>query len=346
MAPVIRECQKRRLNFFILHTGQHFSPNMDTRFFRDLKLPQPKYNLGIGSQPHRKQVGLMIKAIKRILIDEMPDVVIVQGDTISVLAGALAANKLGIPVAHHESGLRSHDPSMLEETNRVTVDHVSDFLFAPTVDAIKNLKEEGYVSSKIFYSGNTVVDAVLQNLAIAKRHSKILQKLKLKKGGYLLVTAHRAENVDKQERLSGILEGLSLVYEKTKLPIIWPIHPRTQQKIKEFSLLIPRGVKTIAPVGYFDALVLQSNARIVMTDSGGLQEEACTLRVPCVTMRDNTERPETLKACSNVLVGALPERILAGVTKMLNKKAQWKNPFGDGRAAKKIIDTLLINGEI
>lgn len=341
MAPIVREFGRRGVDFFVLHTGQHYSPNMDRAFFSDLGLPRPKYNLNVGGHPYRKQVGLMSNLIARVLSDEKPDIVLVQGDTVSVLAGALAASKLGIPVAHHEAGLRSHDLTMLEETNRIVTDHISDFLFAPTPSAVRNLKEEGYAPERIFHTGNTIVDAVRENLALARRRSRILKRFKLTPRSYFLVTAHRAENVDKPERLEGILAGLADIFKKFHAPILFSLHPRTKQRIRESRTGKPQGVRFLAPLGYLDFLELERNARLILTDSGGIQEEACVLKVPCVTLRDNTERPETLRSGANMLAGASPRRILRAAETMLRRRRAWKNPFGDGKAAKRIASVLL-----
>ncbi len=340
MAPIVRECQKQNIDFFILHTGQHYSYILDKKMFEDLGLPDPKYNLDVGSQQVRKQVGIMTREITEVLLVEKPDVVLVQGDTISVLAGALAARKAGIKLAHHEAGLRSHDLTMLEETNRITVDHLSDFLFAPTQDAIKNLHEEGFPRFRVTVTGNTIVDAVLQNVEIAKNKVDILKKLNLKQNEYSLVTAHRAENVDVPERLAGILEGLEKVGNKLKIPILFPMHPRTANKIKEFNLKIPDCVRVIEPLGFLEFIQAEANAKVILTDSGGAQEEASILKVPCVTLRDNTERPETITAGINVLAGTNPEKILEAVERMMQQEKKWVNLFGDGTAAQKIIELL------
>lgn len=229
---------------------------------------------------------------------------------------------------------------MPEEINRILADHCSDFLFAPTKRARGILLSEGIPEEKIFVTGNTIVDAVYQNLKLARKRSKVLEKLNLKKEKYFLVTAHRQENVDKKERLKGILDGLNLIYNKFNLPIIYPIHPRTKKRIKEFKLLIPKGIKLIQPVGYLDFLNLESNAKLVLTDSGGIQEETCILKIPCVTLRDNTERPETLEVGSNVLAGTIPQRIIGETEMMLKKNTEWKNPFGNGKSAEIIINIL------
>lgn len=341
MAPIIKELDTRKADYFILHTGQHYSYEMDRKFFEDLELREPHHNLNVGGNEYRKQIGQMIREISKILDQTRPDVILVQGDTNTVLAGAQAANKLGIKIGHHEAGLRSHNLTMLEETNRIITDHISDYLFCPTEDARNNLIEEGISEDKIFLTGNTVVDALLQNIELADKKVNILEKLSLSKKNYIVVTAHRAENVDIEERLAGILAGLKLVSEHFNLPIIYPMHPRTMNNIKKFGLVIPEGVKVIEPLGYFEFLQLEANAKLIITDSGGVQEEACILKIPCVTVRDETERPETIKAGMNILAGANPEKILEASQYMLEENKIWTNPFGDGQAGKRIVDHLL-----
>jgi UDP-N-acetylglucosamine 2-epimerase (non-hydrolysing) len=341
MSPLIRACEKLGVEYYILHTGQHYSYELDRKICEDLEIPQPKYNLGVGGEPYRMQVGMMVRQIMETLLKDKPDIVFVQGDTNSVLAGALAANKIQIPLGHHEAGLRSHDLTMLEETNRIITDHISDYLFAPTNAALKNLKDEGIPKDKVWLTGNTVVDAVIQNLELAEKKVKPLEDLGLKKEKYILVTAHRAENVDVYRRLKGIIDGLSLVNKETGLQVVYPIHPRTKNKLKEFEITVPNGIRLIKPVGYLEFLVLEKHAKLIITDSGGLQEEACILKVPCVTIRDNTERPETIEAGVNVLAGTTPEKILKCTKEMLKDSRKWNNPFGDGNAAENIIKTWI-----
>ena len=343
MSPVIRACQKKGLDFFILHTGQHYSYALDKQIFEDLELPVPKYNLNIGGQPYRKQVGFMTGEIAKILRMENPSVVIVQGDTISVLAGALAAKKLGIAVAHHEAGLRSNDLTMVEETNRVVTDHISDFLFVPSADAMKHLHQEGADVEKIHFTGNTIVDAVLQNIDTAEKKAGTFAALRLSPLGYFLASAHRAENVDVPERLQGIINGLDMVGREFGLPVIFTLHPRTKAKLDEYAIVVPPIIKCIDPVGFLDLLYLEKNARLILTDSGGIQEEAFILRVPCVTLRDNTERPETVEYGANILAGTNPEAIVESARKMMEKPVRLdhrENPFGDGRAGERIVDIL------
>jgi len=340
MSSLIRLGQRKKIDYFIIHTNQHYSYNLDKIFFKELNLPSPKYNLKVGSGTHGKQTGKMLIKIEEVLLKEKPDIVLVEGDTTTVLAGGLAAEKLHIKVGHIEAGLRSYFREMPEEINRILVDHLSDFLFAPTKLAKDILIKEGIPKEKIFITGNTIVDAVLENLKISQKKSKILEELKLKKNHYFLVTLHRQENVDFKERLKNILKGLELIFNKLSLPIIYPLHPRTKKMIKTFNLKIPQGVKIIEPLGFLDFLKLEANALLVLTDSGGVQEETCILKVPCVTLRDNTERPETLKVKSNILAGSNPQKIVKSVKKMLNSKREWKNPFGDGKSGRKILNII------
>jgi len=322
-----------------LHTGQHYSYNMDQVFFEQLELLEPKYNLDIGSGTHGEQTGKMLMRIEKVLTEEKPDIVLVEGDTNTVVAGALAASKLHIKVGHVEAGLRSYDRNMPEEINRVVTDHVSDFLFAPTEKSKQILLDEGVYSEKIFITGNTIVDSIYQNLDLADKKMNLLDELGLQSKRYFLVTIHRQENVDDKERFKNILQGLSRLHEIYGLPVVYPIHPRARKMIEKFGLDID-GVKLIQPIGFLSFLQLENNARLVLTDSGGVQEETCILNRPCVTLRDNTERPETLDVGSNVLAGTSPKKIIECVAKMFDNKKQWDNPFGDGTAGKKIVNIL------
>ena len=341
MSPVIRGCEELGLDYFILHTGQHYTYGMDKIFFEELELPWARYNLDVGSNSHGKQTGEMLIGIEKVLQEELPSLALVEGDTNTVLAGALAAAKLHIKLGHLEAGLRSYDRNMPEEINRIVADHVSDYLFAPTEKAKWNLLREGIEEDKIFVTGNTIVDAVYQNLEIARRKVGILNlnKRNLSPAEYFLVTAHRQENVDVKDRLKCILEGLGLVYHEFNLPVIYPIHPRTEKRIKEFGLEVPRGVELIEPVGFLEFLQLEASAKLILTDSGGVQEEACILKVPCVTLRGNTERQETLAVGSNMLAGIEPEKILDCSIEMIGKR-KWENPFGDGKAGNRIVEII------
>ena len=339
MSPIIRELEKMKSDFFILHTGQHYSYNLDKVFFEQLNIPQPKYNLEVSSGSHAEETGKMLIGIERVLMAEKPDVVLVEGDTNSVLAGALSAAKLHIKVGHVEAGLRSGDRSMPEEINRILTDHCSDYLFAPTDRAKTTLLGEGIPNGKVFTTGNTIVDAIYQNLEVAREKSHILTTLGIEPGEYILVTLHRQENVDNRERFASILEGLNRVAVEFRLPVIYPCHPRSRKRMSEFNLR-PRNLRLVEPVDFLDFLQLEANARLILTDSGGVQEESCILSVPCVTLRDNTERPETLEAGSNILAGTSPDTIVECAALMVNRGNSWENPFGDGRAASRIADIL------
>ncbi len=339
MAPVIRECAKRSIDYVLIHTGQHYSYELDSIFFKELGLPEANYSLGVGSGTDAEQTSKMLVLIERTLLKTEPDVVLVEGDTNSVFAGAFAATKLHVDVGHVEAGLRSYDKLMPEEINRVLTDHISDFLFTPTKEAKNNLLAEGIAVKKTFITGNTIVDAVNQHLELArKKESEIFSQIGVE-GDFFLVTSHRRENVDSQPRLSNIIKGLLLLYKEYNTPILFPMHPRTRKRISEFNLDL-EGVTPVAPVGFLEFLGLEANAKLILTDSGGVQEEACILRVPCVTLRDNTERPETLAVGANMLVGADPDCIRSGAKTMLDAQRTWKNPFGDGHAAHRIMSIL------
>ena len=339
MAPVIRECRRRGLDHFVLHTGQHYSYEMDRVFFEQLELPAAEYNLDAGSGTHADQTGKIMTGIEKVLMKAEPDVVLVQGDTNTVLAGALAAAKLHIKVGHVEAGLRSYDRSMPEEINRVVADHISDYLFAPTENSKANLIKEGIPEEKISVTGNTIVDSVYQNREIADRKVNALKDLGLKPREYFLVTAHRAENVDNRARLKEILKGLEMIKSEFGLPVIFPMHPRTRKMVNEFGFELD-GIRAIEPVGFLEFLQLEANARLALTDSGGVQEETCILGVPCVTLRENTERPETLEVKSSVLSGANAEKMLKGAKQMVKLTNGWKNPFGDGQSSRLIIESI------
>ena len=345
MSPIIREMDKRKIDYFVIHTGQHYSYNMDKIFFEELELPEPDYKLDVGEKyhTHGSQTGEMIKGIEKILMKEKPDIVLVEGDTNSVLAGGLSAVKLHIPVGHVEAGLRSFDMGMPEEINRIVVDHISDYLFAPTEVAKRNLLKEGISEEKIYVTGNTIVDAVYQNLEIAKRKSNILNKLNLKGKEYLVVTFHRQENVDNPARLKKFVDILN----KMNYMAIFPIHPRTKKRIEKNKYKISNpNVIVIEPVGYLDFLLLLANTKIVLTDSGGIQEESNILHIPCLTLRDNTERPETVSAGSNIVVGVESKTVIKKIQDIVNNPEKYNEMkeapvvFGDGKSASRILDAI------
>lgn len=335
MSPIIRECEKQDMGFFILHTGQHYSYELDGVFFEQLKLPEPKYNLGVGSGTYAEEVSKMLLGIEKILLEEMPSIVLVEGDTNTALSGALASSKCGIPIGHIEAGLRSYFSGMPEEINRVVVDHISNLLFAPTKNAKNILLNEGIPDDRIFVVGNTIVDAVRQNLDTLWDGSLFPFIPKQ----YVLATVHRQENVDNQKRLAGIIEGLQKVSVELQMPLVYPIHPRTKKKIAEFGLKTD-GIQMEGSLDYLRFLWLEQNAKLILTDSGGVQEEACILGTPCVTLRDNTERPETVEVGANVLAGTSSEKIVECAKMMLGRSNSWANPFGDGKAAERIFEIV------
>jgi len=342
MFPVILVCQKKKLDYFILHTGQHYDYEIDKIFFEEFNCPKPKYNPNIGSATctDTEQIGAMLPKIEQILRREKATICLVQGDTNTVLAGALASSRMNVPIGHIEAGLRSFDRTMPEEVDRVVADHLSDFLFAPTEQAKKNLIEEGIDESKIFVTGNTIVDTVFKFRSSAQKRSQILKKLNLQKNKYFLATIHRQENVDSMPNFNNILTAFSKLSEFKDMPIIYPIHPRSKKRLREMKITLPKNVVAIDPVGFFDFLNLEMNAALIFTDSGGVQEEACILRTPCLTLRENTERPETVTVGANIICGRNPKNILAIARKCLKSPRNWENPFGDGHAGEKIINKL------
>jgi len=335
MAPIIVELQRKKINYFIIHSGQHYSYNLDKVFFEQLSLPKPDYKLEVGSGSPGEQTALIIARAEKILKKNRPDIVLVEGDTNTVLGGAIAARKLDIPIGHVEAGLRSYDESMPEEWNRRLADHCSDFLFVPTKKAQSILLGEGIPKKKIFLTGNTIVDSIKRNL----KEITNLDKLNVHPKEFFLVSLHRQENVDNARRFKNIVNGLKKIKKEYSLPIIFPIHPRSKKMAKKFKIDL-KGINVIEPVNYLRFLYLQKNARLVLTDSGGVQDESCIIKVPCVTLRDNTERPETLDVGSNLLAGSNPDKILLCTKKMLGQKTSWKNPFGDGKSAAKIVKII------
>lgn len=351
MAPIIDEISKRSIPQIVLHTGQHYDKEMSDNFFRDLEIPTPDYNINVGSGTHGKQTGLMMEGIEKVILQEKPDIVLVQGDTNAVLAGALVAAKLHIAVGHVEAGLRSFDLTMPEEINRRAADVCSQMYFIPTEESAINLLAEGYSRKNLIITGNTVVDACFRHLEIAKKkgfEEKALADLDIENmDNIITLTMHRAENVDDEKRVTSIVEALK---ELDDMNIIFPIHPRTKNTLKNFGLFDELNdlehIHIIKPIGYLDFLQLTSLSSLILTDSGGLQEEAITLDVPALTLRYNTERPETVTAGGNILVGADKKAILENVDKIISDKEfcekmkNAKNPYGDGDAAIKTVDAI------
>ena len=328
----------------LVHTGQHYDYEMSQVFFKELAIPEPDFHLGIGSGTHAEQTGKAMIAIEKVLLEHHPNVVVVVGDVNSTLAGALAAAKLQMPVAHVEAGLRSFDRTMPEETNRLLTDAISDYLFTPSADADDNLRREGIPESKIFLVGNVMVDSLMQSRSKAQE-SPILSRLELEARDYALLTLHRPGNVDDEQDLRRIVEALAEIARR--IPVVFPAHPRTLKKMKEFRLLERLPIEghrflLIEPLGYLDFINLEINARFVLTDSGGIQEETTVLNVPCLTLRDGTERPITVAEGTNILVGSDKKRILDEAHRILDgHPKQGRCPdLWDGKAAERIVAIL------
>jgi UDP-N-acetylglucosamine 2-epimerase len=342
----------RRVQEIIVHTGQHYDYLMDKVFFEELKLPNPNYHLGVGSGSHARQTGVMLERIEAVLQKEKPELVVVYGDTNSTLAGALAAAKLNIPVAHVEAGLRSFNRTMPEEINRLLTDHLSTLLFCPTAQAVRNLLREGIKNGKnkiVKKVGDVMYDSILYYSNIAEKKSVILKKLglltpnsKLRTPNYYLATLHRAENTDSLKRLKSILRALNEIGKN--IAVVLPLHPRTKKMIKVyFPFSEFKHILFIEPISYLDMIKLEKNAKAILTDSGGVQKEAYWLKVPCFTLRDETEWVETVQSGRNTLVGSRTKEIIEEV-KNLKKKRLLKDKgkaFGDGKASEKIIESIM-----
>jgi UDP-N-acetylglucosamine 2-epimerase len=332
-APVSHALRIRHQEILI-HTGQHYDYLMSQAFFDELGIPAPDYNLEVGSGTHGQQTGEILARLEKLLLQENPDLVIVRGDTNSTLAGALAASKLHIPVAHIESGERSFDRSMPEEINRLVADDLSDILFCVSKNSIRNLKAEGIVKN-VYWVGDVMLDAFLTNRMIASKKSKVLDRLHLTPKNYSLVTVHRANNTDDETRLKNIVDILNGINHQ----VVFPVHPRTRKALDNISARFESNVILIKPVSYFDMIVLEENACIIGTDSGGVQREAYFLEVPCITLRDETEWVETVEVGWNNLVGVDKDRAIKAWTDV---KTPHEHPpiFGFGDAAKRISDLI------
>lgn len=322
---------------YIIHTGQHYDSNMSDVFFEEMDIPKPDIFLGIHQLSHGAMTGRMLEEIEKVLLSKKPDAVLVYGDTNSTLAGALAASKLHIPVAHVEAGLRSFNRKMPEEINRVLTDHISDLLFAPTQISIKNLKAEG-ISNGVYHTGDVMYDAALLFGKISDKKSKILEKLQIEAKHFYLATVHRAENTDNPERLRSILAAL--LYLNEKIPVVLPLHPRTEKMMDQLNLKkIAEKLYLIPPLSYLDMVALEKKTIAIITDSGGVQKEAYYHGIPCITLRDETEWTETIDGGWNTIVGSDFDQILHGVKHA--KKGRPITEYGDGNAAKKITGILL-----
>ncbi|MDG1841537.1 MAG: UDP-N-acetylglucosamine 2-epimerase (non-hydrolyzing) [Crocinitomicaceae bacterium] len=324
----------------IVHTGQHFDKNMSDIFFKEMEIPKPKYNLDINSISHGAMTGRMLEKIEELILLENPNLILVYGDTNSTLAGALAAKKLHVKVAHIEAGLRSFNIKMPEEINRILTDRISDYLFCPTENAITNLNNEGYSNKefKIIKCGDVMQDAAYYYAESSSEKSTIISKLKV--SNFILCTLHRAENTDDPNRLEEIISALNNINKET--PIILPLHPRTKNKISDLNIEL--NFKTIDPVGYFDMIELLKKCALVITDSGGLQKEAYFFKKNCVTMRDQTEWVELLENKVNIIVGADENKIINGVKEMLSRKSDFEiDLYGNGKACDIIAEELIKN---
>ncbi|MEP6637022.1 MAG: UDP-N-acetylglucosamine 2-epimerase (non-hydrolyzing) [Acidobacteriota bacterium] len=347
VAPLVEAMKRREREFtpLVVHTGQHYDVMMSDAFFRDLELPEPDLFLNVGSGTHAAQTAAVMEKFEPVVLQEKPDWVLVVGDVNSTLACALVCAKLGVKVAHVEAGLRSRDRTMPEEINRLLTDQISDLLFTPSRDADDNLRAEGIPEERIRFVGNIMIDSLLQQLERAKE-STIRASLGVDGKDYAVLTLHRPSNVDDRETLSRILDSLEEIGER--LPIIFPLHPRTRKTIADFGLS-PRldAIKTlrqIEPLGYLDFLSLYSGARLVLTDSGGIQEETTVLGIPCVTLRENTERPITVEMGTNTIVGTDRKRITTAAFAALNNSANQNQrvpPLWDGHTAERILDALI-----
>lgn len=344
MSPLIQELSDRPCESFTIHAGQHYSEELDADIFDDIGLDYPDHHLeGIkDTEFHGEQTAAMLAGIEEILLAETPENVLVCGDANFNLAGALAARKLGLNVGHVEAGLRSNDWRMPEEHNRVMIDHISDYLFAPTEQNKRNAVEDN-VKGSVHVTGNTIVDAVERNIDISRKRSTILKNLGV--DNFALFTAHREENVDNKETLVNLIEVIQRMVDNYDVDMVYPIHPRTKKRLQQFDLEervdVLDSLILTEPVGYLDFLRLLDTAEIVLTDSGGVQEESCIIGTPCVTLRENTERPETVSVGSNIIAGTDPDEVLRCVEEMWGVEGDWSNPFGDGNAAEQIIDIVL-----
>lgn len=333
---VSRELRKKHEEILI-HTGQHYDYQMNKVFFEQLNIPEPDYHLDVGSGSQGYQTGEMLKKMEEVLIKERPDLVLTYGDTNSTLAGALAASKLLIKTAHIESGLRSFDRSMPEEINRILTDHCSDILFCPTKNAVENLKKEGIIKN-VYLTGDVMVDSIFYNREIAESKSTILNTLGLKNKEYLVATIHRASNTDNEKNLKSIVYAFSELNEN----IIFPLHPRTEKSLKEYGLYnkLKSSVILTQPLGFLDFIKLMSHAKMILTDSGGVQKEAYVLKVPCITLRENTEWIETVEDRWNLLVGTDKEKIIRTVNEFKPFLKVHSQRYGDGNASSKIVSIL------
>ncbi|MDG2990943.1 UDP-N-acetylglucosamine 2-epimerase (non-hydrolyzing) [Candidatus Synechococcus calcipolaris G9] len=335
-----------QIESILVHTGQHYDSNMSDVFFQELAIPDPHYHLHVGSGSHGVQTGEMLAKIEQVLLTEKPHWVLVYGDTNSTLAGAIAAVKLHIPIAHVEAGLRSFNRRMPEEINRILTDHSADVLFAPTATAVEHLIQEGIPPSRIYQVGDVMYDAALYYGEKAYQTSPILRDLQLPPKGYILTTVHRAENTDHPTTLAAIIQGLAKVARDQAIPVVWPVHPRTRKALEHspWGAIAKDSLTLIDPVGYLDMLMLEKNARLLATDSGGMQKEAFFYHVPCVTLREETEWVELVELGCNFLVKTLTQStIVETIQRALEMDTSTlfsAQPYGQGKASQRILDVL------
>lgn len=331
---LVEVLKEKKINHLLVHTGQHYDYEMSKIFFEELTIPKPRYNLNVGSHTPGAQTALIIERLEKVLLKERPEMVITYGDTNSTLAASLTAAKLHIAVCHVEAGLRSYNKQMPEETNRVVTDHLSSILFCPSRTAVKNLAKEG-ITSGVHLVGDIMYDLLLRFKDFADKRSNILSRLNLRPKNYLLATLHRPSNADS----AGSLKRIFHAFKRINAPIVLPLHPRTSQALKRNVFKIPPIVRVIKPVGYMDMVTLEKNAKIILTDSGGVQKESYWLGVPCVTLREETEWVETVRHGWNLLTGADAMRIVKAAREMKPPK---KRPqlYGDGHAAERIVRYL------
>jgi UDP-N-acetylglucosamine 2-epimerase (non-hydrolysing) len=344
IAPVIDEMRRRnRIDPVLVHTGQHYDETMSDSFFEDLRIPRPDINLGVGSASHAEQTARIMTAFEQVLKDQRPDWVVVVGDVNSTMAATLVASKMLVRVAHIEAGLRSRDRTMPEEINRLVTDALADLLLTPSRDADENLLREGIPPEKIRFVGNVMIDTIFRNLERAS-NSRTLERFKLQPHQFCAMTLHRPSNVDDKQTLAGILDALNEI--QRRLPVVFPVHPRTRARLEEFGLMedVRKQSDLILtePLGYLDFLQLYSNSRMVLTDSGGIQEETTALGIPCLTLRRNTERPVTVSEGTNLVVGNDPEVIKREAIMALEQPAKSKRvpELWDGHAAIRIVDAI------
>lgn len=338
LAPVMRELDRQGLSYTFIHSKQHYDQALDGQIASDLGLRSPDYTLDVGSGSHASQTANIMLKLDSLIASLRPEIIMVQGDTNTVLAASLVAAKMNIPIAHVEAGLRSGDWRMPEEINRVVTDRLSTLHYAPSAISVANLAKEGIAGNHVIVTGNTVVDMLIAakpNFA----NSNILSKLGLTRQSYLLLTAHRQENVDDPNRLQALLNLASHATQSLSVPMIWPVHPRTGKILTDHHFILPENLTMLSPIGYFDMLKLESEAKLILSDSGGIQEEAYILKVPIVTLRNSTERPETLTA--NFLIDTNVTLFDHAWSRFMEGAVNWGNALGDGHASEIIVASLL-----